>query len=147
MEQRNKHTGSLVQELSTNGVEWQTLTPNRGSRSLVDTLDEGTKHTSMAVGAAQSNQDTVGVPGDAGDSAAKRLLQVLRDPPVVLFLKVTDSGNPSTTTDGKFRLVGRPTHTCSGSVDTEEDESGAPGAVGGFPDVCVAVLRAGDNLA
>jgi hypothetical protein len=80
----------------------------------------------MAVGAAQSNQDTVRVPGDAGDSAAKRLLQVLRDPPVVLFLKVTDSSNSCTATDSELCLVGGPTHTCSGSVDAEEDESGAP---------------------
>lgn len=101
----------------------------------------------MAVGTSQSDQDTVGVPGDAGDGAAKGLLQVLGYPPVVLFLKVADGSNPSTASDGELCLVRRPSHTCSGSVDAEEDESGAPGAVGGFPDVCVAVLRAGDNLA
>lgn len=147
MDVRSCHTGSLVQELSTDGVEGQTLTPNRGSRSLVDALDEGTENTCMAVGAAQSDQDTVGVPGDAGDSAAKGLLQVLGHPPVVLFLKVADGSNPGTATDGELCLVRRPSHTCSGSVDAEEDESRAPGAVRGLPDVCVAVLRAGDNLA
>lgn len=60
----------------------------------------------MAVGAAQSNQDTVGVPGNAGDSAAKGLLEVLRHPPVVLFFKVADGSNSSTATDGKLGFVG-----------------------------------------
>lgn len=101
----------------------------------------------MAVGAAQSNQDTVGVPGDAGDSAAKGLLEVLGHPPIVLFFKVTDGSNSSTASDGELRFVGRPAYACGSSVDTEEDEGGAPGAVRGLPDVCVAVLRAGDNLA
>lgn len=101
----------------------------------------------MAVGAAQSDQNTVGVPSDAGDSAAKGLLQVLGHPPVVLLLKVANGSNSCTTTDGELCLVGRPSHACSSSVDAEEDECGAPGTVGGLPDVCVTVLRAGDNLA
>lgn len=101
----------------------------------------------MAVGAAQSNQHTVGVPSDAGDSAAKGLLEVLRHPPIILFFKVADGSNSSTTTDGKLCLVGRPAYACGSSVDAKEDEGGSPGAVRGLPDVCVAVLRAGDNLA
>ena len=80
----------------------------------------------MAIGAAQSNQDTVGVPADAGDGAAEGLLQVLGHPPIVLLLKVADSSNPSTTADSELGLVGRPSHACSGSVDAEKDEGGAP---------------------
>lgn len=101
----------------------------------------------MAVGAAQGKQDAVGVPGDAADGAAEGLLEVLGHPPIVLLFKVADSGNSSTAADGELGLVGRPAHTRGSSVDAQEDEGGAPGAVGRLPDVGVAVLRAGDNLA
>jgi hypothetical protein len=137
----------LIQELSTNGVEWQTLTPDRGRGPLVNTLDESTEDTSVAIGASQGQQDAVGVPGNTRDGAAERLFEVLGHPPVVLLFKVADSCNTSTATHGKLCLIGRPSHTSSGSVDAEEDEGGAPGAVRGLPHIGVAVLRTGHNLA
>lgn len=102
MDQSQQRTGSLVQELSADGVEGQTLAPNGRSRSLVDTLDEGAENASVSIGAAEGKQDTVGVPGNAGDGAAERLLEVLGHPPVVLFLKVADSSNSGTAADGKL---------------------------------------------
>lgn len=140
--------GGLVQKLARDSVEGQAFSPNAWLRSLVDALDEGAQDPGMSIGTAKGEEDTVGVPRDTGDGAAERLLQVLRDPPVVFLFEVADSSDTSTTTDGKLGLAWAPSHARGCSVDAQQDEGGTPCASGrGLPDISVAVLRARDNLA
>lgn len=140
--------GCTVQVLTADGVERQTLSPSRGLRTGIVALDEGTEDASVAIGAAGGEQHAVGVPGDAGDSGAERLLQVLGHPPVVLFFKVADGDNTGTRADGKLALVRAPADAGCCTVDTEEDESWLPLAgLTGLPDVGIAVLRAGHDTA
>lgn len=67
-------------------------------------------------------------------------------PPVVLFFEVADCDDPSSTSHGKLGLVGRPSHARCSSVDSQQYQSRLPASLwGGLPDVCISVLRAGDN--
>ena len=85
------------------------------------------------------------MPGNTGDGAADRLLQVLGHPPVVLLLEVADSNDPVTGSDGKLVLGGRPAHESGGSADSKKDESWFIAFRGRFPNDSVTVLRACDN--
>lgn len=67
-------------------------------------------------------------------------------PPVILFFEVADCDDPSSTSHGKLGLVGRPSHARCSSVDSQQYQSRLPTSLwGGLPDVCISVLRAGDN--
>ena len=137
---------SAVQVFATDGVERQTLTPSGGLGTGIVALDEGAEDTGVAVGAASGKQHAVGVPGDAGDSGAQRLLQVLGHPPVVLLLKVADGNDAGSRAHGELALIWAPAHTCGSAVDTQEHKSRLPLAgLAGLPDVSVAVLRAGHD--
>lgn len=120
----------LIEEFAGDGVEGQAFSPDAGLRSLVDALDEGAQDSGVSVGAAEGEEDTVGVPCDTGDGAAERLLQVLRNPPIVLFLKVADGGDASTTAHRKLGLARAPSDASGCSVNAQQDEGGAPCAGG-----------------
>lgn len=135
----------LIEKFARHGVERQALSPNAGLRTFVDTLDESTQDSGVAISASQGEQDVVWVPCDAGDCAAERLLQVLRDPPVVLFLEIADGGDTGTASDGKLGLARAPANTGGSPVDAEQDEGGTPCVAGSLPDVGVSVLTAGHN--
>jgi len=79
------------------------------------------------------------MPGDGGNGTADGLLQVLRYPPVVFFLKVANRDETSARTDSELSLGGCPADAGGSTVDTEENESGFPTLGGGFPDVRIAV--------
>ena len=79
------------------------------------------------------------MPGDGGNGAADGLLQVLRHPPVVFFLKVANRDETSARTDSELSLGRSPADAGGGTVNAEEDESGFPTLGGGFPDVRIAV--------
>lgn len=113
-------TSRVVQELSTDSVERETLAPCTGGRTFIHTLNEGGEDTSVRVRRASSQQDRVRVPCQRGDSAANRLLQVLGNPPVVLLLEVADGDHASSRTDSELLLRGRPADEGSGTVDTEQ---------------------------
>lgn len=67
-------------------------------------------------------------------------------PPVILFFEVADCDDPSSTSHGKLGFVGRPSHARCSSVDSQQYQSRLPTSLwGGLPDVCISVLRAGDN--
>ena len=60
------------------------------------------------------------MPCNSGYGAPDGLLEVFRDPPVILFLEVADSNYSSTGTDGEFGLGWRPAHKSSRAVDSKE---------------------------
>lgn len=98
----------VVQVLAADGVERQTLAPGAGLRLFVDALDEAGEDAGVCIGRTGSQQNRVGMPGNAGDGAADRLLEVLGHPPVVLLLKVADGNDAVTGTDGEFGFRRRP---------------------------------------
>lgn len=53
--------------------------------------------------------------------------------------------SPGTVTDGKLVLVWAPLDASRSSVDTQENEDGLPPLVGWRPDVCVTILRTGND--
>ena len=67
----------------------------------VDALDKGRKHSSLGIRASSRDQDVVGMPVDRQNGRPERLLEMLRDPPVVLFIEGTDSDRPT------YRLITR----------------------------------------
>lgn len=78
----------VIQEFSTDCVERKTLAPATWLWALINTLDIAREDTSVRIRRASSQQHRVRMPGKRSDGASDRLLQVLRDPPVVLLLKV-----------------------------------------------------------
>lgn len=79
------------------------------------------------------------MPGEGSDCASDWLLEVLGDPPVVLFFEVADRDYAGAGADGEFALGGRPADEGGSAVDAEKDKSWLPACGGGFPDVGVSV--------
>lgn len=94
----------VVQVFSADGVEGQSLTPDARLGTLIDALDKGGQNSGMRIGRAGCEEHRVGVPSNAGDGAADRLLQVLRNPPVVFLLEVANGDDAVTGAHGKFGL-------------------------------------------
>lgn len=111
----------VVQVFTTDSVERETLAPGAGLRTGIDTLDEAGKDTSVGVGRAGSKQHRVRVPCESRDGTPDGLLQMLRDPPVVLLLEIADGDNAGSRANGELLLRGGPTDECSGTVDAQED--------------------------
>lgn len=132
-------TGRVVQVLSTDSVERKSLSPNARRGTLIHALDEGGEDSGMGIGRSSSEKDRVRVPGNAGDGAADRLLQVLGNPPVVLLLKVADGNNTVTRSNSELVLGRGPTNKGGGSADSEEDQSRLISSWGGLPDQSVTV--------
>lgn len=114
--------GRVVHKLAADGVERQALTPNTGIRAGIDTLDEAGENSSMGIGGSGSQENTVGVPGDSGNGTPDRLLQVLRNPPVILFLEVADSDDAVSRSDSELSLGRRPSNKSGGSGDSKQDQ-------------------------
>jgi len=134
---------AVAVDLSEGLVEGLACTPVGGSGTLVDTTDSAVKDTSLKVSAGGGKEAAVGMPCDLGDSAAVAL-DVGRDPPVVVLLKVADRDDLGTTADSKLLLVGRPADPSGCTVDTKDNENGVPlllGVVVG-PHIGVTILRA-----
>ena len=138
-------SGGAVQELTTDGIEGQTLSPHARLGTGVDALDKAGKDAGVGIGGAGSEKNRVRMPVDGGDGTPDGLLQVLGDPPVVLLLEVADGDDAVTGTDGELGLGGGPAHESSGAGDSEEDEGGLVTGGRGFPDQCVAVLGTCDD--
>ncbi len=79
------------------------------------------------------------MPVDRGDCTADRLLQVLRNPPVIFLFEVADGDDAVTRADSEFGLRGRPADKGSSSSNAEEDKGGLVSGWGGFPDKSVSV--------
>lgn len=138
----------LIEVFAADGVERQTLAPNTRLRPLVNALDKCTKDPCMSVCTSDTKQYRVGMPCDTGDCAAQWLFQVLRHPPIVLFLEIAYGCDSCSTSYSKLGLARAPAYTSRGSVDAQQDQSWPPRTIRSrFPDVGVAVLRAGHNLA
>lgn len=86
------------------------------------------------------------MPVDIEDGAANRLLEVFGDPPIALFVVVTNRDGTGAGTDSKFSTIGRPADAGCRSVEAEQDESRLPRRRTGLrvrrqaPDVGIAIL-------
>lgn len=132
-------TSRVVQELSTDSVERDPLTPSGRLGAGIDALDEAGENTSVGIGRAGSKKDRIRMPGNTGDSAANWLLQVLGNPPVILLLEIADGNDAVAGTDGELVLVGRPADEGSSTADTEEDEGRLVSSRRRLPDESIPV--------
>jgi len=135
--------GGVIHKLAADGVEGQTFAPGSGLGLRINALDEGREHTSVGIGRAGGQQDRVGVPGDSGDGATDRFLEVLRHPPVVLLLEVANGDEAVTGADSELGLVGRPACKGSCTIDAKEDERRLVSLGSWLPDKGVAVWNSG----
>lgn len=108
----------VIEIFTTNGVERETLAPGTRLWTGINALDEAGEDTSMGIGGASGQQHRVRVPCKSGDGTPNGLLQVLRNPPIVLLLEVADGDDTGSRADGEFLLRGRPPHECGGTVDS-----------------------------
>ena len=129
----------VIQKFTTDSIERETLSPGARLRTGVDPLDKGRKDSSVRVGRSSSKQHRVRVPGKGSNSTSNRLLQVLRNPPVVFLFKVAYCDHTGSRTNGKLVLRWRPAHKCCSPVDSKEDQSRFPARRGLFPNVCVTI--------
>lgn len=97
-------TSSIIQVFTTDGVEGKALSPRTGLRAGINTLDEAREDSGVRIGRSGCQQDGVRVPRQGCNSTANRLLDVLRDPPVVLLLEVADCNHSSAGADGELLL-------------------------------------------
>lgn len=74
------------------------------------------------------------MPADGGDGAPDGLLEMLGDPPVVLFFKVADGDDPVAGANGKLGLGRRPAHKCGGPSNSEKYQGGLITSGRRFPD-------------
>lgn len=114
-------TSGIIQVFATDGVERKALSPCTGLRAGINTLNEAREDSGVRIGRPGCQQDGVRVPRQCCNSAANRLLEVLRDPPVVLLLEVADCNHSSAGADGELLLRWRPAHKCRGTVDSEKN--------------------------
>ena len=111
----------VVEIFTANGIEGQPFAPGTGLRASIDALDETREHPGMRIGRARGQEDRVRMPGKCCDGTPDWLLQVFRNPPIILLLEVAYRNNTGARTHGKLLLRGRPTHKGGGSVNPEED--------------------------
>lgn len=134
-------------ELAAHGAEGKALAPDTWRGLGVDALDVRAEDARDAVRASRGEEHIVRVPVERRDGRAQRALDVLGNPPVVVFLERTHGNRTRTARDSKLVLVRAPAHGRCGPVEAEENERRLPDerAVHVWhlrPDVCVAVLRA-----
>lgn len=129
----------VVQELATDGVERQSLAPGRWFRPLIHSLNVGREHSSVRISRAGSQEDGIGVPGQRSNRTADRLLQVLRNPPVVLFLEVAYRDHAGTRPHGEFLFRWGPADKCRSAIDPKKHQSRLPSRRGPLPDVGIAI--------
>lgn len=135
-------TSGIIQIFATDSVERQTLTPSARLRAGVNPLDEAGEDASMRIGGSSCQQDGIWVPCQGCDGTANRLLEVLRDPPIILLLEVTDSNHSSPRANGKLLLRRRPAHEGGSTINSQKDKSGFPSRGGLLPNVSIAVCTA-----
>jgi hypothetical protein len=69
-------------------------------------------------------------------------LDVLRDPPIVVLLKVANRNTFGTRGNSKFCFVWRPLYRSGCTVDPEDYEGRLPNTTVILPHICITVLRA-----
>lgn len=79
------------------------------------------------------------MPCQCSNSTPDGLLQVLRDPPVVLLFEVANGDQASSGTDGEFLLRGGPSDKGCSTVDTEKDQCRLPARFSLLPNVSVTI--------
>jgi hypothetical protein len=122
-------TSGVVQVLSADGVEGQSLTPDTRLGTLIDTLDKGRQHSGMGIGRAGGEKHGVWVPSNAGDGTADRLLQVA-------------NGNDAVTgAHGKLGLGRGPSNEGGGTADSKKNEGGLVSGRRRLPDQSVSVCE------
>lgn len=129
----------VIQELSTDCVERKALAPATWLWALVNALDITRENTRVRIRRASSQQHRVRMPGKRSNGASDWLLQVLRDPPIVLLLKVANGDHASPRSNRKLLLRRRPSHKGSSPVDPQEHQGRLPASGSSLPDVCVAI--------
>jgi len=63
------------------------------------------------------------------------------DPPVVVFVKETDSNTFCAGGNSELVFLGAPFHGSRGTRDSENDEDGLPFSILKCPDVCISIVR------
>ncbi len=136
-----------VEVLAADSVEGQALTPYTRVGTGVGSLDEAGEDPGMGVGGSGSEKDGVGMPAHGSDGTPNGLLQVLRDPPVVLLFEVANGDDPVTGADSELGLGRGPTNKGSRSGDSEKNQRRLIASGRRLPDQGVTVLGTGDDAA
>lgn len=132
-------SGRVIQKFTTDGVERETLSPSTRLRTGINSLDVAREDSSVGVSRSGREQHRVRMPGKGSDGAPNRLLQVFRDPPVVLLFEIADRNHTGSRTNGKFRLGRGPSHESRSPVNSEKDQCWLPTRGSLFPDIGVTV--------
>jgi hypothetical protein len=156
-------------EFGANGVEGKAGSPYRWIGTFIDVFDECTENTGLAtskspscqltkkdgkkecikkecqvsylgIGTPSSKKNIVRMPINTQHSTPNRLLQMLANPPIALFVKGAHTDCAGTGATGKLVFIWGPADEGCCSVETKENECGFPGPVGlSLPDVCIAL--------
>jgi hypothetical protein len=145
-------------------LRWHTTALLSENSPLVNVFDVGGKYASLHVRASCSEQDIVWVPVDGKNGRTDWFLELLRDPPIVVWVKGANGDRsltkgcwaklytknkgypPCTTGDGEFILERAPTDEGRSAIDTQQDEGWLPDVAPGkgigclLPHVGVSIL-------
>lgn len=132
-------TGRVVQEFTTDSVEREPFSPCARLWAGINTLDETREYSCMGVCRSSRKKHRVWMPSKRCNRASNRLLEMFRNPPIVLFFKVAHGNNSGARSNGELLFRGRPANEGRSSVDTEQHEGRFPSRGGLFPNVSVPI--------
>lgn len=135
-----------ILELGHQLTERHSIAPGRRRRLTLHVLDIGRKYACLVIGRAGHQQHIIRMPVERRNGRANRFLDVLRHPPIVLRLKVTDGNEASARANRQFILERRPLDARCTAIDAQQYQRWLPFAVGGLrPNVGVPVDGTGDD--
>lgn len=122
-------SGGRILELGQHLPQGFLRTPSRRFRVLLDVLDVSGKHPNLVIGRTGHQQHIVRMPIQRCHRRTDRLLDVLRNPPIVLRLKVAHRNQPGAGSHRELVLQRRPTDARRSPVDPQQNQRRLPLAV------------------
>ena len=109
----------VVQIFAAYRVKRQPLAPHAAFRPGINTLDKAGENSCVGIRRSSGQKHGIRVPCYSGDGTSDGLFQMLRDPPVIFFLKVAYGNDAGTRADCELELRWGPTNKGSGTVNAE----------------------------